>query len=144
MLFLQNNWQNQLDRDYFSSLQEQSIIHILIKKKKKQKVTYNPTHKKGQHTAFFFLFLQQILYFIMLTTDKIGKQYYPYLLAGKGAAPALAKSAEKTMHREMPFISSLWMSDKHTALLSSTEDQDITARLALGSGLTICFLGLKS
>lgn len=54
MLFLQNNWQNQLDRDYFSSLQEQSIIHILIKKKKKQKVTYNPTHKKGQHTAFFF------------------------------------------------------------------------------------------
>lgn len=30
MLFLQNNWQNQLDRDYFSSLQEQSIIHILI------------------------------------------------------------------------------------------------------------------
>lgn len=108
-------------------------------------MTYNPTHKKGQHTAFFFLlFLQQILYFIMLTTDKIGKQYYPYLLAGKGAAPALAKSAEKTMHREMPFISSLWMSDKHTALLSSTEDQDITARLALGSGLTICFLGLKS
>lgn len=80
----------------------------------------------------------------MLTTDKIGKQYYPYLLAGKGAAPALAKSAEKTMHREMPFISSLWMSDKRTALLSSTEDQDITARLALGSGLTICFLGLKS
>lgn len=55
MLFLQNNWQNQLDRDYFSSLQEQSIIHILIKKKKTKSRRWRTTlHTKKDNILLFF------------------------------------------------------------------------------------------
>lgn len=94
MLLLQNNWQNQLDRDHFSSLQEQSIIHRLLKKKKKEKAEVGIQPSKQKKDNILLLFLQEILYFIMLTRDKIGKQYYPYLLAGKGTPPAQARSAE--------------------------------------------------
>lgn len=143
ILFLQNNWHNQLNRAHFSNLREQRQYHLQTKERKewvKDSLQLSTQRRTRKHSpsptpekTFYHTPCRETRETVLPTCSL------------KGDTPPSPAKAEKTsLHKETPFPSSQWISEKHTALLSSTEDQDITVRLALGNGFTICLFGSKS
>lgn len=106
------------------------------------KRAYSCTLREGHQSTLLSQLLKKKYY--QTSCRETRETVLPICSLKGDTAPCPAKAEKTLLLKEKPFPNSQWISEKHTALLSSTEDQNITVRLALGNGFTICLFGSKS